>query len=375
MPLILIVVALMAFEHIGPILTINRGNTNMDFKSYLLKKGRLLLAIVLSLYGCHYKTGTIHERFQTPLIIHCEKIDSDVPIHMPVDLLQSDSLLLLSDYHSDYFLTVLSKNSGRSIKQILKRGQGPHEFIAPIHLGELATENCIYVLERSLSRISLFNKDSLLFAEYPTPFFVKKIACEGLDPIVLSGNYFLSSCEDEKQFVLYNPKGEKVSCLIDYPLPFKNASLDFKQQALQGTLKASRDGKHAVFGGIYSDQLIFFAFDGKEISEKVSYQSYFPDVYPGGDDNPIIFGTNFRPAYLTISVTDNYVYASYNGKQRKHQELPKYSLIYQFDWEGTPIRSYRLFPALVRFSVDERNGSLWGIDYDFQLQKATLYSK
>ena len=346
----------------------------MDFKSFLLKRGWTILIITL-FYGCHYKTETIHEYFRTPLTVHCEKVNSDVPIHMPVDLLQSDSLLLLSDYHSNYFLTLLSKNSGYAIKQILKKGQGLSEFTAPIHLGELTTENCIYVLERSLSRISFFNKDSLLFAEYPTPLFVKKINCEGLDPVVLYGNYFLSSCEDEKQFTLYNPAGEKVCCLIDYPPSFEKASLEFKRQALQGILKASRNGRQAVFGGIYSDQLIFFAFDGKELTKKAFYQSYLPDVYPGENDGPIIFGTNFCTAYLAISVTDNHVYTSYNGKPNKRHELPQYSLIYQFDWDGTPIRSYQIYPALVRFSIDEETGTLWGIDYDFQLQEATLPSK
>ena len=260
------------------------------------------------------------------------------------------------------------------MKRLLGRGQGPNEFILPIHIGEAESGHSVIVLERSVSRFSFFDKDSLIAVNNPQPFFRKKINQEGLDPVVLHNRYYLATCGENNFFLLYDSLGGKCFEMVDYPPMLNDMPAEFKKQAYQGTLKVSSDGKSIVLGGLFSDYLTFLSFNGDTLKVKKSYQSYLPDVLYKGEGMPFGFGPNFCMAYFTISVTEQYVYALYDGQKKSHKkgERADYCMIYQFDWDGNPIQSFETHPFLLRFTVDEKNNTLWGIDFDLKLYKTVL---
>lgn len=64
----------------------------------------------------------------TPTHIVSDSIES----MMPGELLLTEDYIIWSDpFHSDYFVHVLDKTSGKEIGKIGKKGQGPTEFITP----------------------------------------------------------------------------------------------------------------------------------------------------------------------------------------------------------------------------------------------------
>ena len=95
---------------------------------------------------------------------------------------------------------------------------------------------------------------------------------------------------------------------------------------------------------------------------------YFPPEFVKADYkySKTIQAENNKTGFLDLSCSNDYVYALYAGKVLGDDIFTAYygDHVFVYDWNGNPVRHYKLEKELFMFGVDEEKGILYGIGND-----------
>jgi hypothetical protein len=108
------------------------------------------------------------------------------------------------------------------------------------------------------------------------------------------------------------------------------------------------------------DRIDIFKIDG-ELEMSVFDGLEIPDIvneYLEADDSRGLY-----MYYGGIATSNDYIYALYYGQSfADFGQIPIPTQIRIFDWKGNPLSRIEVSDYLYSFSVDERNGVMYGVD-------------
>ena len=101
--------------------------------------------------------------------------------------------------------------------------------------------------------------------------------------------------------------------------------------------------------------LEIFSLAGDTIS-LIKEKRFYPPKYELTNKiaNPIASLPGMVPGFLYVCATDSYIYASFSDKLQGVSGTTDHYL-YVFDWEGNPVKSYKIAGGLRCFDVDVEN--------------------
>ncbi len=70
-----------------------------------------------------------------------------------------------------------------------------------------------------------------------------------------------------------------------------------------------------------------------------------------------------RGAYYDVKSTEDKIFALYSGQVIQNGEY-HYNTILTFDWNGKPLRIYKLDIPLVSFDIDAKNNRIYGLNVE-----------
>jgi len=327
-----------------------------------------LLVIVLLTFACSQKkpnTITVSNiQFTHTVDLSYETVETDFMLSYPICiLLTKDYLVLQDDRGHPFFYHVIDKKTGKLCFEFGEQGRGPIDMLSTsknphydqkegiIQMFDANKKAILYnsIQENKLSNTSIFDLSSK-YSLFILQFFD-------------FNDFYLALGKNgtfrDFQFITFNKSFEMIEAFGEYPILDNDTQKSKKINEDVFNiyfLKISPNLKHFAFASYKIGLLEIFETDKLpyEIVKKRSILLAPP--YRNDDVSQNIYG------FEDIFVTDNYIYALYNGKTAK--ENPYFTKsIKVFDWDGRFIIEYNVGVDLRCLSVDEQERRIYAVAY------------
>lgn len=288
----------------------------------------------------------------------------------------NDSILIVWDFHSGKSFTMFNTQTRGCYGRFGDIGQGPTEI--PLGCGGYISQNKYKIFNCSIGFIAQYNIDSLCIniKENPEVLCRKSFTDDMFFSAVIPVNdslYFGAGVyESKKQYVLFDNK----DLIIDANVLIYNAFNDLfdkshKILSNQGRLTKSPDSNKYAFILNHSSNIDFIEVVDNKINALKLLRERDPLYTPiqEGSMKAVYPDKNSSIGYIDVTSEKDYIYALYTDK--KMDQVRSSDIVYIFDWNGNPVKQYKLsrdvhFIAVNNFenklyaAIREEDGG-WGI--------------
>lgn len=332
-----------------------------------MKKINIILLASLGLFSaCKDKVNNFKITFPEETIISKSEYHIDDDQLAKIDGIQSnDSSLIVFDAHSGNSYTLFDLITGRYIGRFGEIGQGPGEI--PLGcIGQL--NNDIYTVHLlSAGFIAQYSMDSLRININTKPTTSTKIQFQFGDVylskvIPINDSTFMGAgvYNGKYQYVLFNNKDQ----ILDYSTEIyntydKNFNKYHKMISSEGTLRKSPSKNRFVYSLYYSDNLDILELVENKINIIKSIRDRDPLLEPKQNGTFVTAHPNLDCSigYIDIAVGDSNIYALHSNQ--KVTSLYCSDIIRVFDWDGNPLKVYKLDQQAYFISINEKLNKLY----------------
>jgi len=279
-----------------------------------------------------------------------------------------DSFMLLQLDRNDFLLRIYDLHNGKYVKDCIKRGRGPNEFVMG-YLQKDAVNKGLYLYTPVRRKLYHFNFDSLIKNDSYIPHEVWDFNYEDFTAYkILAINdslYAGSGFFGQNRFALID-KNRVIQTFGTYPEDGIHASYSGKSAAYQSILRLKPDQSQFIsyypMAGILE---IYKIFDDRiQVNKKLHFHYPKYHIIDGGPGrgSGAAFANDSKYGFTDIAVTDSYIFALYSGRTTKEFDYThaRYSNdIYIFNWQGEGIRHYSFPRDMIRLGVNEKSDSIY----------------
>lgn len=328
------------------------------------------IIIISCLFSCkenRYKNAETITRsdFKETRVLNGERIEFNDLLMKPVSITYRDSLLYMKNRSTENYFHVFNPYTLSKIGEFGAFGNGPNDFMEPVIIQ--SDDHWLWILnqmKRSLSRYKIdFKEGEIEIIEN------NKIAFDDhVDQLaVLDNNTIIASMmkPEDKKFYFFNGQGELTATGGEYPesgIEFTNFE---KIEGFMCQIAVNHKYKRIFVSHKQTDLIEIYDFDGKLLHRKHGPDHFFPVVKQTSDGDMVKVRSNpgtsrdgyFSPKYAGEEVFVLYSGVVFNGSNAMYQ----IDQIYVFDWEGTPLKIYKLDQPIFNFDVDVKNRVIYGL--------------
>jgi hypothetical protein len=336
------------------------------------------LILILCLISCDAPILNTLELFESEIKLkgQLQKIDTD-KIGNPIGIQVLDSSILILNWGRDYYVSVFSKKEGKFLNEFGKKGRGPNELNRAVSMDYNCKQNTLDIFTRTPKRINYYSIDSIYsnsIAKHTNEFMPKDGSCYHTKRIK---NGAISTGRFNKgRYAYFDFIKDSIFYLGGYPSFNRDFELSSAQKSnlIQGLMKVSPDNDRFVFASSFAEVFEINKFQGNNLKLVKRYSFNNSDFNKG---NGRAYGkrSNIR-AYMHLDASEEKIFALYTNKRIeeyvKNTFVGEYLLV--FDWNGKPIKKFKLDKPLGCFSYDNTDNSIYGLtlEEDIQLVKYNI---
>lgn len=302
--------------------------------------------------------------FPNPIVLKGDSLAFNEIMMKPVRVAVIDSFLLLKNSDVERFFHVFNLKTRKKVGERISFGIGPKEMLDPMWI--MMSEDTLGVLDRNKRIMEIYPDHQLLLSDTVSP--VSRISFKELlvNPVYLPGVGIISSSfqSEEHKFALFDSEGNRLFYFGDYPTVYKNSTVYEKGIAFMGDIAVKPDGSRWIMSHKAMDMIEIYDNKLNLLSRIQGPDGIFPKVK---ETNERIHREGIsKEGYFFPIVTDEYIYVLYDGRVYDRENPTRYlrDKLLVFNWDGEPIKYYKLSEGIFHFDIDEENGVLYGItDY------------
>ena len=273
--------------------------------------------------------------------------DSSI-IGNPIEMVKYDDLLLINDYQGDSLIWVFNVSKNEMVNKWVSRGNGPDEFLPPIHMVLIDSVLAIQGRPTFTSRKYQINLSSLTL-EGVTPLIHFSTGADMIDRFypLKESIYIASGIFDEKRYAIVNPDGKIVQYFGNYP----NYMAGENQIPIQIRFfihqpEFTYNSQRAKIAGVsnYILDIINFSENQPNVEKQILLSSYTYSFV----DNRLRKADYLSTGALYTCSTHEYIFIVYDpnieddrNRSKKERANPQ---IWIFDWNGNPVK--KILPDL-----------------------------
>lgn len=269
-------------------------------------------------------------------------------------LIKDDLLILKNRINNDMFMFYKLPEL-KLIRSFGKMGQGPGEFTYPSLVSTEERNRLFYMIEDSRGRINyLDHENKICELPFKLPDFLSgETQAHFLNDHEL---VYAASIPKGKAIFYANYSGGQVVGKQVYDLSFSSKHRNWG--AYLGCFAASRKKDRLVYVYKYFKRLVFLNLAANTIRTVE-----FAGAGPAPGDAVSMMRPEHVTHYWKLCAGEKYIYLSYSGRtplqvMQENKNSNGYIFIEQFDWNGNPIRKFKL-DHWGYFCVDEKNNKLY----------------
>jgi len=348
-------------------------------------KNALIFLFTIFHWGCNgnynsiqgYPEGTKKHfsKFSERIKLQGNEINVGIDFLYPVSIDIYDTLMIIFDPKLDNsLLNFFSIEDYRYLGSIGKKGNGPGEFIGLDYIDYLNENGNILAFDLTRNSITSINIDSALsFKNYIPSTKLTTYNPKLFDFRQISDTTFITSFygEDPRLFLL-NWNLDTLDAFLPYP-PLKNTfnlsenELRFKVRGnlYQANMEKYVKRKCIVLSYPFINLIQIVNYEGeKSVINIIGPEDNFPLKYILTRDGYGVLPRESKDGYGALFLTDKYIFALYRGGTDGAPYHRGYGdQIFQFTWEGNPVRKYVLDRNIASFTIDMKNNKLFGLDH------------
>ena len=287
----------------------------------------------------------------------------DEEIMNPYHLTVRDSFLLTMNQNTEKVCHVFNLNTKKKVCEQIMMGQGPNDMIHPFFV---ETEDSFMLYAPMTSSLFIYSIDNFVKDVNSVPTAKKKLSETAFfgELSMLGENFVGVSGRPDSPYYVFDSNGNKIHSLGEYPVgPEKYSELE-KVDAYNGILASNKKDRVAICR-MFTDLIDFYDESGiliKRIYGPEHFYTPFIEFNDGTFMGSQPDGKYYRDAFYSPFGTTEYLYVLFNGK---FVTKPGYNLLAEnilvFDWDGNPIRCYKLDRGVNRIFVDTKKNKIYGI--------------
>jgi len=338
----------------------------------------LFLSVFLVLNSCNehlkykYAQSFSHKDIGEIIYIEGVELEIDEMIMRPKSVTLIDTILIVTNIGMQNFIHRYDIKNKTKIGESISFGSGPEEMLNVQDVQVSFDDTTVWILDSRKQEAYQYNKYDICISDSPIPLQSIKFNDYFDKMLVLSDNKIVASTlnPENTHLSFYNMQGVLIQDNCDFPDAGITQTLYERIESFLGDM---------VFD--FSTQRIFFAYkqtdliDIYDIDGNLLYRSHGPDrFFSYMKQYDINQGVKVRSesgktrdGYYFPVVNNNEIWTLYSGKYFD-REIPNYLLdqIIVFNWDGKPIRQYKLDRPIYTFTIDVENQTLYGVSDDPQ---------
>ncbi len=277
-------------------------------------------------------------------------------IQMP-EMTFVDSLLIVNDINPSYTMKIVDLKTNK-VTGFGKKGRGPNEYQSPFT--KLSIDRNLNLLYASdFPNYRIYNIDSLrnsntnpvskIKIKSDSLRFFMSVFCNGF----IVGNTFkdrfnlynISTKEIGKQKFSYGKAGAMGTQgnFFTHPTKPKLVNIEFVSEVLSILTLDNNELRLKELAWLKDEKIRQVTKNGKSFAEQTS---------------------DTRNSFVSAATSEDYIYVLYSGKELGNSiesvARSNFSnMIYVFDWEGMPIKKYKLNQKVKSIAIDEKSNTLY----------------
>ena len=306
------------------------------------------------------------------MILKCETLEFDELILMPMQLSIVDSVLLLLSIKTERFVHKFNINSLKKIGESVPFGNGPNEMIDARKIQ--VVDSSIWLFDKMVKKIYQYN--FLQFCSSDNPEVMKTVNYTiFLDDIsILSKNKFVATTLGEgdnckSRLYFFDMEGNGLFEKGELPDDgTEKTDLENTQGALCSIIINQFEKK---IGLVYklTDLIEIYDIDGNLLKRTHGPDQFFSQLRQHNAPNGAIRAGSVkgktRDAYFSPVCYNNELWVLYSGRSYEpNKGNYLINTIIVFDWDGNPLRRYKLDTPVFAFTIDEKNKKIYAITDD-----------
>ncbi|TKC12413.1 hypothetical protein FA048_01995 [Pedobacter polaris] len=307
-------------------------------------------------------------------------LKSDSVLYDPRTIHVFDSLAICYDNNGYTAFSIVNLNNGSLVRRFAQTGSGENQYnINSLGLNRIIKDQQHFTVYEASTphRFFKFDLDSLIKDSHYAPRLISVLPTEFtfIDPIlqsdsIITGNISFSQL-DSKVIGRYNVINKKLITGIDLAKSqndiFKEYydidNIGWTKSVLGGKLAAHPKGREiANFSARGAMYQIFNIKENnpKLIKEKLYYLPRFKILDLGHGTMKSKFTPTNRYGFNNITVTNDFIFALFNGKLTETSEANSLSsnIILVYDWNGNPVRKIILDKDCYQIAIDPQNANI-----------------
>lgn len=292
----------------------------------------------------------------------------------PVSIDIYDTLMVIHDRgFEDSMLLFFNTKDYQYLGSAGRTGNGPGEFIGLDKIDVFNFSENILAFDVTKSSLININIDSAInFKNYIPNIILNTTIPKLFDFEQINDTTFITSFygEDPRLFIL-NWNLDTLDSFLPYPpLPnsFNLPEDDFRYKVrgnlYQTIMEKNIERQCIVLAYPYTSLIQVVDYkSGKNIVNIIGPENNFPPKYKLTGDGYGVLPSKNKNAYGELHLTNEYIFAIYKGKPNGDPKAGYGEQIFQFNWEGKPIRKYTLDRSIASFFIDESNNKMYGLDH------------
>ena len=291
------------------------------------------------------------------------------PLAYPCRLKMLGNSLVITNCSGADLYNIIDTNTGEITSQFITKGRGPGEMLFPDYIQLLENDQvlCTYdpIMRKcnhySYNKILLNNKNNYLKSNIINDVFVKIpiFTADDQYTCVLYGDFKgYRFAKISKDGTLIRKFGEYPELKRDYPKILADCIFDTFAEPTPGKKKIVMTYK-------YWDRIEIRDLECKEIIQIIGPKIKLPEVYIKGEN---VSPTNVVQCYSDISTGPRGFMVLYYGlsEPEKPGLAEFYRYVLYFDYNGTPLARYDLYPGVKNIAVDWDNRIIYGINLEME---------
>jgi len=264
-----------------------------------------------------------------------------------------------------------NNNNNKTVISGVSKGNGPGEMTIATDLQvnddkvilSDPNKNTIYSAEITNDSISLkkYHKSKIHFISFKMFENKKFITVFGNDPSKIKYGY--------NSWCLFVDNNDSVLSSIKYPKYFNKYSSVSKQMLFANTYFTIKpDHKKLAVINLHQSLISFANINSSKLRDYKSVMYYPPEITIEAN-NTVAYKKEGKYAFLSVVSDDSYVYVLYSDKtflkDRFDASYCPHILVY--NWNGNPVKKYKLRKHLSTLGIDRDRGILYGIGRNYTL--------
>lgn len=279
----------------------------------------------------------------------------------PSRLVLMGSNLLVADRRTSPHLLLFSLHDGQLISSFGRNGEGPGEFYDPSWIQPAERAGQYWVYDFSNRRLSLLDystpEQPLLVEDTPLNLGVS------LRRVVVTDSAFVANgLFEDFTLVVLNRDGEPLRRIAGTP-PFR-AEDGLGRVGLRLTnvneLGLRPNGRDIVLVYQFLPKLSFFSLADTTQLEAHGPRPMRASFRTDPETRRFFWNDDNESAYWGVEVTNDYVYALFQGRRDFVNPAPRPDRIHVFTWQGEFVRELVLDTPVTTFTVSADNSRLYG---------------